>query len=91
MVLMLQIIIDLVVDKLLLSELWIAQISESIFSFISMLLGWWIVIYIFLAMKRFYRQGWGMTISKSLALGFIYLMMLTFGFMMTIAAGAYQA
>jgi len=91
MVLMLQIIVDLIVDKLLLSESWIAQISESILSLISMLLGYWVVIYIFLAMKRFYRQGWGVTISKSLALGFIYLMMLSFGFMITIAAGAYQA
>jgi len=90
-ILMMEIILDFSADKLSTGESWLAQSSASVFSLISTLLSYWIIVYVFLAMKRFYRQGWGMTISKTFALGFIYFMMLSFGFMMTLAAGAYQA
>ena len=91
LVLMLQVVLDFFVVKLNPMQSGLAQTASSIMSLVSTISSYWIVIYVFIAMKRFYRQGWGMTITKSFALGSIYLMMLSFGFMMTIAIGAYQA
>lgn len=38
----------------------------------------WIPIYLLLAQKHFYRQGWFMTVFKYLLTGFLYFMMLSF-------------
>ena len=38
----------------------------------------WIPLYLFLAQRRFYRQGWFMTIIKYLLTGFLYFMMVNF-------------
>jgi hypothetical protein len=91
LVLMLQIGLNLSEEKLRTIDHWMAQSVESLFSLISLLLGFWLFIYVFLAMKRFYRQGWAATIFKTMSLGFIYTIMLTIGFVMALAVGAYQA
>ena len=38
----------------------------------------WIPVYLFLAQRRFYRQGWFMTTIKYLLTGFLYFMMVNF-------------
>ena len=38
----------------------------------------WIPVYMLLSLKRVYRQGWGLTLAKFSAIGFSYLMVLTF-------------
>lgn len=40
----------------------------------------WIIIYLFLAMKRMYGQGWGKTTVKFFILGFLFLICLVIGF-----------
>ena len=91
MVMMLQIGSDLLEEKLRPVEHWAAQSAESTLSLGSLLLSFWMFIYVFLAMKRFYRQGWAVTILKTMALGFAYTVMLVIGFIAAFAAGAYQA
>lgn len=91
MLLMLQIGLGFGEDKLRSMESWSAQTTANVFEFVSVLLSFWVVVYVFLAIKRFYAQGWGATIFKTLILGFIYLMMLSFGFVASVAFGAYQA
>ncbi len=91
MLMMLQIGLGFGDDKLKSMESWSAQTTAGVFEFVSVLLSLWMVVYVFLAMKRFYQQGWKITIFKTLALGGIYLMMLSFGFVVSIAFGAYQA
>lgn len=51
----------------------------------------WIMAYIFIATKRFYQQGWIMTISKTIALGLIYLLLISVGLLLTLIIGAYLA
>ena len=91
MLLMLQIGLGFGEEYFLPIEHWLAQSLASLFSFIVVILSFWMVIYVFLAMKRFYRQSWKMTIFKTLTLGFVYTILLTFGFLFTMAFGAYQA
>lgn len=91
MLMMVQIGLDFGDDKLRPMESWSAQTTANVFEFVSVILTLWMIVYVFLAMKRFYRQGWAATIFKTLTLGFIYLMMLSFGFVASIALGAYQA
>lgn len=91
MLMMVQIVLDLGHDKLLAIEHPAAQYSADFFNFVSVILSFWMIIYVFLAIKRFYRQGWGMTIFKAMTLGFVYLVMLTTGFVATVVFGAYQA
>jgi len=45
----------------------------------------------FMAMKRFYRQGWGMTIFKTLVLSQLYFALLGTGLVVVILLGAYRA
>ncbi len=91
MVLMLQIFLNFLEEKVRILENTSTQMIVSTVDWLSIILAWWMVIYVFLAMKRFYRQGWGITILKTSALGFIYTLMLIFGFVITLAVGAYQA
>ncbi len=70
---------------------WLAQSTGDVLSFISLVFNFWMIIYVFLAMKRFYKQSWKMTIFKTVSLSFVYLVMLSFGFVLTMAFGAYQA
>jgi len=91
MVLMLEIVFNYFEDKLRPIQHWSAQVTESTLSFISVILTFWMFIYVFLAMKRFYRQGWGLTIFKTMSLGFVYMVMLSVGFVVALAVGAYKA
>jgi len=91
MLMMVQIGLDFGDDQLVPVEHWLAQSVSGAFRFLSVLLTIWMVVYVFLAMKRFYRQGWAVTISKTLTLGLLYLVMLAVGFVITMAFGAYQA
>ena len=91
MLLMIQISFDYFEDKLIGIQHWSAQLTESLLSLISLILSFWLVIYVFIAMKRFYRQGWGLTVLKATSLGFVYMMMLSFGFVLALAIGAYKA
>jgi len=91
MLLMIQISFDYFENKLIGVQHWSAQLAESILSFTSLILSFWLIIYVFIAMKRFYRQGWGLTILKATSLGFVYTMMLSFGFVLALAIGAYKA
>jgi len=91
MIIMLQIIFDSFEEQLRPIKHWSAQATESTLSFFSLILGVWMLVYVFLAMKRFYRQGWGATIFKTIFLGCIYVVMLSIGFVMALAVGAYKA
>jgi len=91
MLLMVQIGLGFGEEKLLTIDHWAAQTASGIFSFISVILGFWMFTYVFLAVKRFYRQGWFATIFKSISLGFIYFIMLVIGFASTVVITAYQA
>lgn len=48
----------------------------------------WMPLYLLLMQKRIYGQGWPMTLLKFGALGFIHLMLLTFGVVFTMVAAA---
>ncbi len=91
MLMMVQIGLDFGGDNLSLMNHWAAQGTADGFDFISIILSFWMFLYVFLAMKRFYRQGWAATLFKTFTLGFIYIMMLSFGFVATVVFGAYQA
>jgi hypothetical protein len=64
---------------------------EFLTTLISSAFSFWIVIYYVIAMKRIYRQGWVMTMTKSLFLSIIYLSLITFGLLITSLIGAWQA
>ena len=91
MLMMVQIGLDFGDDQLVPIEHWLAQSVSGAFRFLSVLLNIWMVVYVFLAMKRFYRQGWRATILKTVTLGLLYFVMLAVGFVVTMAFGAYQA
>jgi len=59
--------------QLLLSEIF----PES---WIPSLIIWWILIYLLLAMKRMYGQGWGKTLVKYIVFGFIFSVVAILGF-----------
>nr|WP_246722916.1 DUF3667 domain-containing protein [Aliikangiella sp. G2MR2-5] len=59
--------------------------------FVNFLIGFWIVIYIFLSMKRVYQQNWTLTISKGVALSLVYFVLLLTGFVTTVLLTAYFA
>ncbi|OZB57281.1 MAG: hypothetical protein B7X33_07035, partial [Lysobacterales bacterium 13-68-4] len=54
-------------------------------------LGWalalWVPIYLLLMQKRIYRQGWGMTLVKYLAVGWCYLWLLMLALLLALAIG----
>ncbi|MFT6732872.1 MAG: hypothetical protein ACJAS9_001057 [Polaribacter sp.] len=72
-------------------EYWFTQPLSSTLSFISLILSFWMIIYVFLSMKRFYKQRWKLTVTKTLLLGFIYTVLLFIGIFISIVFGAYQA
>jgi hypothetical protein len=90
-VLMFEILFDLGEAALRPIETSLAQTGAGVSSFLSVILSFWMIIYVFLAMKRFYRQGWIATIFKTISLGFIYLILISIGFFMALILGAYQA
>ncbi|MDN5782626.1 MAG: DUF3667 domain-containing protein [Luteimonas sp.] len=52
---------------------------HGLFSWIEGLLWAWMPLYLLLMQKRIYGQGWTMTLLKYSALGFCYVMLLSFG------------
>ncbi|MCF6193113.1 MAG: DUF3667 domain-containing protein [Kangiellaceae bacterium] len=90
-VLMVQLLLEFGGEKLSSAKFESSGYLLSTIDFITAALSFWMVIYVFISMKRFYRQGWGVTVAKTLSLGIIYLMMLSFGFIFALAFGAYQA
>ena len=91
MVMMLDLITEYVADKLRVLDNSFASSIATGLEFLAGLLFYWMFIYVLLAMKRFYHQGWAVTIFKTMLLAFIYFIMIGIGFMMTLAYGAYQA
>jgi hypothetical protein len=51
----------------------------------------WMPLYLLLMQKRIYGQGWTMTVLKYCALGFCYLILLSFGAVMTVLASVVWA
>ncbi|HEU4454318.1 MAG TPA: hypothetical protein VFR81_14720, partial [Longimicrobium sp.] len=51
---------------------------------VNALLSVWVMIYIFLALKHFYGQGWFRTASKYVLLGLVYNLILGVGFAITL-------
>ncbi len=68
-----------------------AGVLYEMMDWINILIILWIIAYIFIATKRFYQQGWVMTISKTFALGIIYLLLTSVGLVLTLMIGAYLA
>ncbi len=68
-----------------------ASVLYEMMDWINILIILWIIAYIFIATKRFYQQGWVMTISKTFALGIIYLLLTSIGLVLTLIIGAYLA
>jgi len=91
MVMMLDLITEYVAEKLRVLDNSFASSIATGLEFLAGLLFYWMFIYVLLAMKRFYHQGWAATIFKTILLAFIYFIMIGIGFMMTLAYGAYQA
>jgi hypothetical protein len=55
---------------------WDTNSAEISFSVVNAVLMAWIPIYMFIAMKRVYQQGWFLTTVKYLAVGWIYIIVL---------------
>ena len=91
LLLMMIILLDLSEDLLKPIEHGLAQFGAIASGVTASLLNLWMFVYVFLAMKRFYRQGWFFTIVKTLSLGFIYMVMIVIGFIVSLGFGAYQA
>ncbi len=68
---------------------WIPQSLAFVLESTTVILSLWMLIYIVLATKRFYQQGWWLTLSKTLALAIIYLAISVMGIMVTAALGVY--
>ncbi len=52
---------------------------KDVLSFIDTLIFWWIPIYLLIAQKRIYRQGWPMTVLKYSMIGFAYSFLIMIG------------
>jgi len=89
--LILEILLDLLEKQVAQYEHWAAQMLASITSFASVALAFWIVIYIAVAMKRVYQQGWFLTLTKMTLLGMVYFSFLMIGLFVTAIIGAWQA
>ncbi len=59
---------------------WIVQSSwiTTLLSGLLNLMGIWLMLYFWIAMKRFYQQGWAMTTLKFITVGFSYTIVLAF-------------
>jgi len=53
-----------------------ADIAETVSSVIAAVFMFWIPVYMFIAMKRVYQQGWLLTIGKYLMVGWTYVIIL---------------
>ena len=60
-----------------------AGIVASSLSFVSLIIGFWIPIYLFLSLKKVYEQGWFMTTVKSFFIATSYSVMILAVFLLT--------
>lgn len=88
--LMLQIGLDYA-EALNKSSNWLFSSIGHLAGLLSVLLAWWIFIYVFISMRKVYQQGWVMTVGKGIFLGIIYFSLISMGFIVTLLAGAYFA
>ena len=88
--LMLQIGLDYA-EALNKSSNWLFSSIGHLAGLLSVLLAWWIFIYVFISMRKVYQQGWVMTVGKGIFLGIIYFSLISMGFIITLLAGAYFA
>ncbi len=91
LVMMIEIITEFFAVKLANFDNGLANVTAVGLHAIGKLLFYWTFIYVFLAMKRFYRQGWFLTFFKTISLGAIYSVLILMGFVLTLAYGAYSA
>ncbi len=87
----LQQLIWLATDRISEKSHWLWKSLDWLGEWLVILLFSWIVTYIFVAMKRVYRQSWGKTIFKGCMLGGLYILLISFGFVVTLAISAYNA
>lgn len=73
------------------SELAMIQFVAKLLDLMGSLLMVWIMVYIVIAVKRFYQQNWPMTLVKVTALGFVYCLLLSVGIFATALIGAWKA
>ncbi|MDH5433899.1 MAG: DUF3667 domain-containing protein [Gammaproteobacteria bacterium] len=71
------------------SQFFISQAISFILNTTSTLLWLWIITYFFIATKKVYQQGWGMTIAKTISLSAIYLVLYGIGLLTVILIGIY--
>lgn len=53
-------------------------------------MAWWVPVYLFVAQKRIYRQGWLMTALKFSVVGVAYTVLLSFGLVLAIVFGLFN-
>jgi len=64
-----------------------AEIADGLTTLIMI----WMFVYIFLSMRRVYRQSWLVTLVKGTLLGSVYFTLISVGFVVTLLIGAYLA
>lgn len=65
------------------SVLWLNPISDTLMNLLII----WLPLYFLVSLKQVYQQSWKMTILKYLLIGFCYIFILVFGFVMVLAIG----
>ncbi|TQV74780.1 DUF3667 domain-containing protein [Aliikangiella marina] len=73
------------------SDHLLVKLFAELCALLSVVLSVWIIAYIYLSMKRVYKQGWGMTLLKGSLLGVCYFTLITIGFISIVLVGAYLA
>lgn len=89
--LILEILLSLLDTVLVSHDNWFSWFFSELTDYITTALACWILVYIVIAMKRVYRQGWLMTLTKTIFLGAVYFLFLLFGLLITALVGAWQA
>lgn len=87
--LMLKMGLDYLDGVLSVSNNWLASSVGNLAGLLSVLFGWWMILYVFLSLRKVFQQSWMMTISKGVLLGVIYFALISIGFIVTLLAGAY--
>ncbi|MCW8878229.1 MAG: DUF3667 domain-containing protein [Kangiellaceae bacterium] len=89
-VLILQIVFGVVVEFIKPSENVFSSLVTSALDVVGGLLSLWMVIYIFLSLKKVFQQSWTATVIKGGILSTIYMILLLLGFLSTLLISAYQ-
>lgn len=89
--LMIDIGLSAIIDQLKGSSFPLADVLKTLLDWVANLFAMWVFVYIVWAMKRFYRQGWPMTILKASLLSIVYFSLLLIGFVVIAFVGTFQA